>query len=140
MNEQDLVGRECIGGLDLAAVEDITALAWIFPDEHGGYDAIYRFWLPEAKAPLMAKRTANNSEAWVRDGWLTLTEGNVIDHDFIVAQILRDAEKFPVAALAYDRWSANEVVHRLGDEGILCLPVGQGFMSMSQPMKELLRR
>lgn len=139
VDEQALEGRECRGGLDLAAVEDITALAWTFPDDDGGFSTVWRFWLPEEKRDLLAKRTAKASQVWEREGWLTFTPGNVIDHDFIVARILADASKFKVLTIGYDRWSANEIVHRLTDEGIECVGVGQGFQSMSQPLKEVLR-
>ena len=68
-----------------------------------------------------------------------MTPGNVIDNDFIVTQVLRDAEKFDVQTVGFDRWGANDVVRRLGDEGLTCVPVGQGFASLSAPLKEMLR-
>lgn len=139
VNEEALRDEPCRGGLDLSSVEDITALCWTFPMADGSFEAIWRFWLPEAKREAMSKRTARQSDVWIRQGWLRLTPGNVIDHDFIVDQILKDAEKFDVLTLGYDRWSANEIVKRVGEEGIECVPVGQGYQSMSQPMKELLR-
>jgi phage terminase large subunit-like protein len=63
----------------------------------------------------------------------------VIDNDFIVNTILKDAEKFDVQTIGYDRWGATDVVRRLGDEGLTCVPIGQGYASMSAPLKELLR-
>lgn len=139
VDEERLVGHACRGGLDLAAVEDITALCWTFPDDDGGFDVVWRFWLPEEKRDAIGKRTAKQSEVWIREGWLVMTPGNVIDHDWIVQRILADAKKFKIMTLGYDRWSANEIVRRLDDEGIECVGVGQGFQSMSQPMKEILR-
>jgi hypothetical protein len=38
-----------------------------------------------------------------------------------------------------DRWGATDVVRRLADDGLTCVPVGQGFASMSAPLKEILR-
>ncbi len=139
VNETELAGRTCYGGLDLAAVEDITALAWHFPGEDDTHDVIWRFWLPEAQIDALNKRTAGEADVWVREGWLKLTPGNVIDNDFIVHQILSDAEKFDVETIGYDRWGANDVVRRLTDEGLTCVPIGQGYASLSAPMKEMLR-
>lgn len=138
--ETKLAGLECHGGLDLASVSDLTALCWDFHGEHGEHQLLWRFWLPEDRLVDLSRRTAGEAEVWVRDGRLTLTPGNVIDNDFIVTQIIRDADKFKVKTLGYDRWGANDVVKRLADEGnITCVPVGQGFAALSGPMKEILR-
>jgi phage terminase large subunit-like protein len=137
--EEKLAGRQCHGGLDLASVNDLTALCWDF-HENGKHELLWRFWLPEDRIKDLDRRTAGEATVWVRQGRLTLTPGNVIDNDFIVTQILRDAEKFEVKTIGYDRWGANDVVKRLSDEGgLTCVPVGQGFATMSGPLKEILR-
>lgn len=136
--EDKLKGRACHGGLDLASVNDITALCWDFPsgDRH---ELLWRFWLPEARMEDLDRRTAGEATVWVREGQLTLTPGNVIDNDFIVAKVLKDAGQFDVQTLGFDRWGATDVVKRLADEGLTCVPVGQGFATMSAPLKEILR-
>ncbi|ROR91759.1 phage terminase large subunit-like protein [Nocardioides aurantiacus] len=135
---ETLKGRTCHGGLDLASVNDLTALCWDFPDGDK-HELLWRFWLPEDRLKDLDRRTAGEATVWVREGRLTTTPGNVIDNDFIVTQILKDAETFDVKTLGFDRWGANDVVRRLGDEGITCVPVGQGFATMSAPLKEVLR-
>ncbi|GAB3988844.1 terminase large subunit [Nocardioides marmoraquaticus] len=137
--ETDLAGRKCHGGLDLASVNDITALCWDFPDGNDGHDLLWRFWLPEDRLEDLDRRTAGEATVWVREGRLTLTAGNVIDNDFIVTQILKDAETFDVQTLGFDRWGTTDVVRRLKDDGMTCVPVGQGFATMSAPLKEILR-
>lgn len=140
IEEQDLEGRICHGGLDLSNVEDITALAWLFPDRDSGLiEAVWRFWLPADRLRDLSKRTAGAAEVWVREGWLTLTPGNVIDNDAIVLQIDQDAQKFRVRTIGYDRWGATDVVRRLGDGGLTCVPISQGAASLNDPLKNLLR-
>ena len=136
--ESKLAGKPCHGGLDLASVNDIAALCWDFGkgDRH---ELLWRFWLPEERLADLDKRTAGEATVWVREGQLTLTPGNVIDNDFIVKTVLRDAGKFSVQTIGFDRWGSTDVVRRLMDEGLTCVPVGQGFASMSAPMKEILR-
>lgn len=136
--EEKLKGRACHGGLDLASVNDLAALCWDFPDGDR-HDLLWRFWLPEDRLKDLNRRTAGEAEVWVREGLLTLTPGNVIDNDFIVSTVTKDAAKFDVRTLGFDRWGATDVVKRLGDEGLTCVPVGQGFASLSAPMKEILR-
>lgn len=139
VDEAALKGRRCHGGLDLASVEDIAALALAFPGEDGSFDALWRFWLPEDRRHDLAKRTAGESEVWVREGFLRLTPGNVIDNDEVVARVLEDAETFDLRTVGYDRWGATDVVRRLGDGGVDCVPLGQGYATMSPPLKETLR-
>jgi phage terminase large subunit-like protein len=139
VDETKLKGKKCFGGLDLASVEDITALSWVFPDGAGGYDALWRFWLPEGRQRAMAQRTAGESDVWVKQGWLRLTPGDVVDNDEIVTKVLKDATTFNVITVGYDRWGAADVSRRLGEGGVDCVPTGQGYASLSGPLKELLR-
>jgi phage terminase large subunit-like protein len=139
VDETALAGRACFGGVDLSNVEDITAVCWLFPAPDGSYDALWRFWLPEDRLRDMKKRTAGNAEVWVREGWLTLTPGNVIDNEAITNRIGQDAAKFRVATVGYDRWGATDVVRVLGDGGLTCVPINQGTASLNHPLKTLLR-
>lgn len=138
VDEAGLEGRVCHGGIDLAATNDLAALCWDFPDGDR-HELLWRFWLPESRLRDLDRRTAGEASVWVREGRLTLTRGDVIDNDFIVATVLRDAERFRVATIGYDRWHAADVVRRLGDKGLTCVGVGQGFASLSAPTREMLR-
>ena len=42
VDQLDIEGRQCYGGLDLAAVSDLTALVWLFPAEDGTYQILPR--------------------------------------------------------------------------------------------------
>ena len=138
--EGSLLGRLAYGGLDLASVSDLTALAWLFPDDVGGYDALYRFWLPEAALEALDGATARMASAWVADGWITLTPGDVVDYDWIKSTIVEDSLKFRVAEIGYDRWNSSQMVIDLQDkEGMPMTKVGQGVQSMSPALKELDR-
>ncbi|MEU4576622.1 terminase TerL endonuclease subunit [Nonomuraea sp. NPDC023979] len=139
VDESALTGRACFGGVDLSNVEDVTAVCWLFPAPDGSYDALWRFWLPEDRLKDMAKRTAGAADVWVREGWLTLTPGNVIDNEAITNRIGQDAAKFRVQTLGYDRWGATDVVRVLGDGGLTCVPINQGTASLNHPLKTLLR-
>ncbi|HQU63706.1 MAG TPA: terminase large subunit, partial [Nitrosomonas sp.] len=48
-------------------------------------------------------------------------------------------ERFDVKAIAFDRWNSSQLVAELLEEGIEMVKFGQGFASMSAPMKELMR-
>lgn len=133
-----LAGRECFGGLDLGSTSDLTALAWVFPDEDS-FDVMLRCWAPEDSLPDLDARTADAASGWVKQGWLTLTPGNVTDYDFIETQIERDRDAFLVKEIAYDRWNAQQIVNNLMSDGAPMVTMGQGFASMSAPTKDLQR-
>ena len=137
--EPDLVGRECFGGLDLASTSDLCALAWVFPSANGGFDNLWRLWTPEANLAALDKRTAGMATVWVREGFLTLTPGNVADYDFIRAQINSDREKFDVRGLAYDPWNSSQLVNDLVGDGAPMVKTRQGLVTLSAPTKELQR-
>jgi phage terminase large subunit-like protein len=135
VDESSLQGRRCFGGLDLANTTDIAALCWDFPSEEE-HEAIWRFWIPEERLADLDRRTGGQASVWARQGFLTTTEGDVIDHKAILKQIDHDARKFDVQELAYDRWGMTQLIQDIQEEGMTVVPFGQGFASMSGPTKE----
>lgn len=136
-----LAGRACYAGLDLSQTYDITALALVFPPESEDepYQVLMRFWLPEDNMLERVRRDQVHYDVWARLGYLRLTPGNVVDYDFILAEIAKLAEQYDIREIGYDRWGATLISQRLmemgGDEWVV--PIGQGFASMSPPMREL---
>lgn len=141
VDETAFAGRLAYGGLDLASVSDLTALAWVFPDVDGeGYDVVWRHWLPEAALERLDDVTAKSASGWVKEGWITLTPGDVTDYDWIKRQIVTDLGAYKIAAIGYDRWNSSQLVIDLDEkEGAPMVKVGQGVVSLSAPMKELDR-
>ena len=138
INETDLEGREAFGGLDLASTSDLCALAWMFPSDEG-FDVIWRMWTPEANLPNLDKRTAGMATVWAREGYLTVTPGNVADYDYIRQQINLDREKFKVRGVAYDPWNSSQLVNDLVSDGAPMVKTRQGLVTLSAPTKELQR-
>lgn len=133
--EASLAGKECYAGLDLASTDDLNALVLYFP-EHD-HAVLPYFWCPRDNAVLREKRHRVPYVQWARDGFLTLTEGNSADKDFIEARILELAKRFQIRQLAYDRFGADLIKSHLMDEGLEVVSFGQGFVSMNAPTKAL---
>ena len=138
IDEKELEGREAFGGLDLASTSDLCALAWMFPADEG-FDVIWRMWTPEANLPNLDKRTAGMATVWAREGYLTITPGNVADYDYIRQQINEDREKFKVRGVAYDPWNSSQLVNDLVSDGAPMVKTRQGLVTLSAPTKELQR-
>ena len=141
VNEDDLEGRVCYGGLDLSSTTDITAFVLVFPpsDEDDRYILLPYFWVPEDTLDLRVRRDHVPYDLWERQGHLMTTEGNVIHYGFIEQFIGRLGERFNIRDIAFDRWGAVQMVQNLEGMGFTVVPFGQGFKDMSPPTKELMK-
>jgi phage terminase large subunit-like protein len=141
--ERYLRGRQCYGALDLSSNIDISAWVLVFPPEEFDepYWVLCRFFIPEDNIEARVRRDRVPYDAWQRQGLLTATPGNVIDYDFILAQVDEDAQAFDIQEVGFDRWGASAITTKLQDKGgeDWVVPIGQGFASMASPMKQLER-
>jgi len=136
VHRDKLTSRVCFAGLDLATVSDLCALELYFPEEKA---ILSYFWIPEETADLRLERSRVPYPAWIQQGYITATEGNVTDYDIIRRDINRLCEHFHIKELAIDRWNSTQLQTQLLGDGIDVIPFGQGFSSMSAPTKELER-
>lgn len=134
----DLSGRPCYAGLDLSTTTDLTAWALLFPDDDGGHTFTARLWAPRARARRRSLRDRVPYELWAQQGWLTLTEGDVVDYDRVRADIAQDRERFDVRECAADRWNATQLLTQIQGDGLKVVAFGQGYQSMTAPTKKLL--
>lgn len=135
ISPDELRGCTCWGGLDLSNVSDITAYVLLF-HENDRFQLVPYFWIPEEKMLEKIRRENINYDRWVADGYVTVTPGNVIDYDFVKADILRRTAEYDLRSSAYDRWNASQTIIDLQNEGMTCNPFGQGYGSMSAPTRE----
>ena len=136
-----LEGRICYGGLDLSSSSDITAFVLVFPptDDDDKYYVLPYFWMPEENIGLRVRRDHVQYDLWEKQGFLLTTEGNVVHYGFIEKFIEKLGEKYNIREIAFDRWSAVQMVQNLEGLGFTVVPFGQGFKDMSPPTKELMK-
>nr|WP_297302501.1 terminase TerL endonuclease subunit [uncultured Lachnoclostridium sp.] len=140
VDERELIGRECYGGLDLSSSIDITAFVLVFPprDDAEKYVILPYFWIPEENMKLRVRRDHVPYDVWEKQGCLMTTEGNVIHYGFIENFIDDLGKKFHIREIAFDRWGAVQMVQNLEGLGFTVVPFGQGFKDMSPPSKRLM--
>lgn len=141
VNEEELKGRECYGGLDLSNSIDITAFVLVFPprDDMEKYIILPYFWIPEENMIQRVRRDHVPYDVWAAQGSLMTTEGNVIHYGFIENYIDGLGKKFHIKEIAFDRWGAVQMVQNLEGLGFTVVAFGQGFKDMSPPSKELMK-
>lgn len=140
VDEKLLVGKKCFVALDLSTNTDITASVKLFPWSDGKYVVSPRFYIPKENALARQRKDGVPYQKWADDGFITMTEGNVIDYKVIQADLYKDGEDYDIEMIGYDRWGFEAFRQRVVEEGIkedLLISFGQGFASMSAPMKEL---
>jgi phage terminase large subunit-like protein len=141
MELPNLEGRSCYGGLDLASTTDIAAFVLCFPPQEEGepYWLIPHFWIPMDNLLDRMRKDRVPYDAWIRDGYLSATPGNVIDYYYIEQTIRQLALKYEIVEIAFDRWGATLLYNRMEEARQNMVQFGQGFASMSAPMKELMK-
>jgi phage terminase large subunit-like protein len=128
----ELAGRVAFCGLDLAAKFDLTAWCLVIPDGDD-CDVQWRFWLPEGALPGLDKANAGRITQWVKQGWITVTDGDVIDYQRVYADIGADADHFNIKAGGADRWSMMPVIQEIAAR--TSLPVDEALIMVEQTYK-----
>lgn len=107
-----LIGKTAWSGFDLAAKFDLSSWCLLVP-EGDVLHALWRFWLPESALKFLDKHNDGKFSKWVRDGWITATEGDVVDYDRIYSDIEKDATDFEIRASDADQWSMAPVIQEI---------------------------
>jgi phage terminase large subunit-like protein len=143
---RDFDNLPLFGGLDLSAVNDLTAKVYVGPV---GQDWHVKptFWLPGEGIREKARADRVPYDIWAREGFLQVTPGRTVDYEFVAATIYADCERMDVRKIAFDRWNWKHLRPWLlkagfseqqvdGDDAIF-EEFGQGFASMSPALREL---
>lgn len=135
---EKLNNQKCYAGLDLASTSDTCSLSLIF--DLSGITFILLFvWVPESTADERLKKGDQNYLNWSKQGWLTITPGNVTDYDYIFLKITELSKKYQILNIGYDKWNAYQFAIRLTEANIKCTVYDQGIKSMGEPTKQFER-
>lgn len=140
-DENMLAGRECYGGLDLSSTTDITAFVLVFMPlrDDEPYYVLPHFWLPEETLDLRVRRDHVPYDVWKKQGYINVTEGNVIHYGFIEKYITELGKRYNIREIGVDPWNASHIIQNLEGAGFTMVTIGQGYKSMSAPSKELYK-
>ena len=163
ISDAELLELPCAGGLDLAQKWDLAAFAVVFKrylpggetikvtdisDEGGkteksislNYELIVRpfFWIPEDTMRQHEHEDGVPYSLWEEQGFVTATEGSVIDYDRIyrdiVTKIIPMYPRLKGSALGYDPAFATDLALKLRDKaGLRVVEVLQNYKMLSEP-------
>ena len=135
--EPELLGLDAYAGLDVSASKDITALALLVPDDDGVLRTLVRAWVPESRVDARENRYRASYREWVDSGVLLTTPGVVIDHRYILEQVVTDAAQFNLKSLAIDKlFNGHQLSLEMAEEGVNVFYMGQTNVDLAIPMRE----
>jgi phage terminase large subunit-like protein len=137
-SDEDLLGRECYGGLDLSRTRDMTAWVLIFPWEENGrrvFRQRAKFWLP--KVAVDRYKDKIDLAAWQASGALEIMDDS---YDCVERAIVDSHEKFRLMGFAYDPMYARDFVEKLQNSyAIEPIEFAQTIMNFAGPTAEYER-
>lgn len=126
----------CYIGLDLANKLDIAALIAAFPDGKK-IKYICKFYLPENQIYNKSRNIGNLYQTWADQGYLTLTDGDVIDHEVIEDDLREMLSTYNVQAIGFDPWGSTQLAIRMEQDGAPMVEIPQTVKNISEAMKEV---
>lgn len=121
-------------GMDLAAVQDLTALVVVV--EVDGIKYVFpRFYIPERKAE---EEVTLPWVQWRDRNYVTITPGVITDYEFVKQDVIQLADIIWPEQFGYDSWSAQRLADELRDEvGLTMVKVRQSVSDLSPAMKRV---
>jgi phage terminase large subunit-like protein len=129
-------GRPCWVGVDLASNLDMTAAAFVFKERDGSYSVEWKYWVPRE---TVADRVREGIpyDAWIRDGWVTVTDGHRLDHEAVARDIVAYGQDHEIRAVGVDPWQAGALETLLQREGLTVKDIPQRTGYLNAPCKLL---
>lgn len=141
-----------IGGFDAADTLDLNAAVCLMarPNDENIY-VKSMFWLPQSvfedndRSGIRRERDSVPYRLWEEQGYLRVVPGNRVDKEVIFDWFceLKEEEDLYPRFIGYDPWHiSDELLRKFASEfGKNCMiPVRQGVITLSEPMKELSAR
>jgi phage terminase large subunit-like protein len=132
----DLTRYPCFVGVDLSATTDLTSVGLVFRLEDGKYFVRQRSFIPEDRLRERLKTDKVPYDLWVKQGWLSVTPGSVVDYNFIESYIckLRD-DGYQIQEINFDKWNAMHFAQNMELEGFQTVEIPQSIRHLSEPTK-----
>jgi phage terminase large subunit-like protein len=138
LRPEQFAGKPCFVALDLSSKIDLAALSMLFPYENGRGETHYALfvnhYLPEEAADGEDK---SHYAGWAKEGWLTLTPGNVLDYEYIKDDLRDMKSQFQIMEVPYDPFQATQLSTEMLAEGFPMVEYGATVRNFSEPMKEM---
>lgn len=132
----DFKGAEVYAGVDLGTNTDITVLSFCIKAVDG-YVFKNFYYLPENS--LNTNVNKRKYKEWANAGYLTLTEGNVTDYDYILNELVKYSKILKIKQVHYDKYNATQFAIDSQSKGVRMIPFSQNAFNFNIPTKQFER-
>jgi phage terminase large subunit-like protein len=140
---RELDGHPVYGGLDLSAVNDLTALV-LGARIDGTWHVHPTFWLPGDGLAAKARTDRVPYDLWRQQGYLLAAPGKSVDYEYVAEYLRGVFDTHDVRTIGFDRWGMRHLRPWLVKAGFDELQIeehfvefGQGFQDMSPALRAL---
>lgn len=139
-----MAGRICFAALDLAIVDDTSALTLCFPPMEDGekWRFLPHFWIPAENIQERVDKHQVPYDLWRDQGFLVTTPGKVTDYDFISGRIIDISKLFDLRELIYDPALASGLIKQVLTKGFKkdrVIKFAQTAMNYAAPCGDFVR-
>jgi phage terminase large subunit-like protein len=94
-------------------------------------------FIPENTATKHEHTDRVSYKHWAKDGWCTLTPGDVTDDKYIKNHIheMEFDENWKIKEMCCDPYGARQFMNDMTEEGYACVEIRQGVQTLSEPTK-----
>jgi phage terminase large subunit-like protein len=133
----ELRGQDCYVGVDLSAKIDLTSVGFEFPLEDGKYAVLSHSFMPSDTVVAKRKTDKVPYDLWIKQGYITETEGSVVDYDVIAKYIKEQAAAngWVVREICCDPWNSTQFATDMQNDGFVMVEIIQGIKTLSEPTK-----
>lgn len=128
IKEEELLGEECYGGLEIGGSNDLSCIAFLFPGE-----------IVKIKMLFIAAEEALklNDTFLVNKNYIKADPGNVLDNDVAIEWIIEEIQKYNMNSFCFFKpHENNSIVQGLIKTGYTGNPISQGLSAMASPTDE----
>ena len=141
----DLKGQPVYVGFDMSAKIDLTSVAFIVPILSNERDSINKpiikyvcfshSFVPNREK--LIERKAKDKvpyDAWERNGYLTVTESEIVDQSVVMQYVLKTCEEndWKIQRLCFDPANASKLMMDISNDGYDVVEVYQSYKSLNE--------
>lgn len=136
---KDFEGEYVYGGIDLSSTSDLTCTTVMLPpnDTRSKWPDKYVF-KTHIYIPASALDESVNKQIykqWIKNGYATVTPGNVVDYDWILKDQVDLQDTIQYANIGYDAYNATQYVIQATNAGIPMQPFSQALGNFNRCTK-----
>ena len=128
------------GGADLSKMFDLTG-ACLFGKYEGIDIAVTHGFMPITQAKAKADEDNIPFFWWKDQGWLTMTNSELVDYEEVVKWFKAMREKgFKIKEVAFDKYNSRDFVRSMEKQKFKMMESGQQFWKKSEAFREIERK